>query len=169
MKDPAKTATLLRCANALVAALLMMAFLAHALLSSSAGASPGMASLLMPLMTLAAMAFTHAVISIATSALMLSDTIRPPSARKKRHLAFKWLSGIALLLAGAAHVAHFPAGMPTWIVALVLLMTLTWHSLTGMKSLVRDLGMRRKARIPLKMACCALAIAASLLLAVRHL
>jgi hypothetical protein len=165
MKHPDRTARRFRCINAVVAAVLLVAFLAHAVLTAALGMPPiGAATAIGLLYALAALTGVHVIISLVTSTFMLSDTNRPPSGRKKRHLALKWATGATLLVAGYPHVTHAPLfAACTWLVPMLLLGALAWHGWTGAKSLARDLGMSGSLKTPLRIGLCLVAAAAAAL------
>ena len=85
---------------------------------------------------------------LITSRLMLTDTVRPPSRKKKNHLWLKWASGAALAACAAPHALGWDASA-RWFTLLVLAL-LAWHAYIGCKSLARDLRCaeaRRRLRI----------------------
>lgn len=101
----------------------------------------------------------HMVMSIATSYSMVTDTVRPPSAQKKRHLVLKWVTGGIVVAVAIAHISlvrtqggGIDAGMAAMLTMLVLLAALAVHGYTGVKSLTRDLGINKKWRLPLRIA-----------------
>lgn len=165
MKHPDRTARFFRCINAIVAAVLLVAFLVHAVLTAAIGIPPiGTPSALNLLYALVALTGAHVIVSLVTSTFMLSDTNRPPSVHKKRHLALKWATGTTLLAAGYLHVTHAPLFAPyAWLVPVLLLGALTWHGWTGAKSLARDLDMSESLKTPMRIGLCLVAVVAAAL------
>ena len=96
----------------------------------------------------------HVIGSIATSRQQLGDKERPPSLRKKRHLALKWVTGGALVVAAAIHIVHMRTSggslqdvldTPLGLVSmLALIALLAWHICVGVKSLLKDIGASRR-------------------------
>ena len=107
-----------------------------------------------------------ALISVFTSREQLTDVERPPSARKKRHLALKWATGGLLLAAAAVHVVV----MRTWgaaaaqstatgaVLTIVLATVLAIHLCVGSKSVLKDLGIDRRYMTPFRVVVCAFAV-----------
>jgi hypothetical protein len=155
----------LRCINGIVSAILVCFFLAHAALGS--------ASLLCQIprtfefliwVGVGGIAI-HILLCTVTSKQMLDDKTRPPSAKKKKHLVLKWLSGTLLVLAAVLHIAGFgtsPAsGYHNFFLVVLLFITalLASHIYIGTKSLLKDLNMDRRYKIPVRLAVCVLALA----------
>ena len=118
-----------------------------------------------------ACATAHVILCIITSWEQLTDTVRPPSSRKKRHLALKWATGALLAVVAGLHVARV-AITPAWAVAaliVALATALAAHVCVGSKSLLKDLGIDRRWRPAVRavavVACllCALAAIAAVL------
>ncbi|WP_166079529.1 hypothetical protein [Xiamenia xianingshaonis] len=138
----------LRTLNGIVAAVLVAAFFGHALFGvlrlhgDFAGQGAWLVWIVVGLMG------AHVGLSAATSRSMLADEQRPPSTRKKRHLALKWVSGAALLAVALFHMAFGLVGGAEGfrIVLLAVLVLLAWHCLVGVKSLLKDLGLPKELR-----------------------
>jgi len=156
-------------ANGGLSALLLLGFMAHAalgsLLLSGAVGRPCGPAIWIGVGLIAA----HLLLSGVASRQMLTDAQRPPSARKKRHLLWKWLSGAALALCCLWHVADSAgavAGVEGAFIAraLLLLAAMAVHALFGVKSLLKDLRLPRSGRMALRLGivAAALAIAAPL-------
>ena len=95
----------------------------------------------------------HVVASVCTTGMMLADTERPPSSRKKRHFLLKWATGVLLALVIVWHLltAFSPEFLArTAIVTrapfLLALAALAWHVGIATKSLARDLGISKRSR-----------------------
>ncbi|MGN0060628.1 MAG: hypothetical protein ACI362_09125 [Coriobacteriales bacterium] len=161
MKTDERLARVTRLVNAGVAALLVVAFLGHALFVSAAGVDAASRAPYPLLYCLLALVAVHIALSVATTVLMWNDTVRPPSEKKKRHQVLKWVTGTVVLAVLCVHVVH-PAAAPvvTWTASAVLLAAFVWHGWTGMKSLARDLRVPGKAKVPLRIALVALALIA---------
>lgn len=170
MKTDERLAHVTRLVNAGVAALLVAAFLGHALFASAAGADAASRAPYPLLYCLLALAAVHIGLSVATTLLMWNDSMRPPSEKKKRHQVLKWVTGAVVLAVLCVHVVH-PAVVPavTWTASAVLLAAFVWHGWTGMKSLARDLRVPGKAKVPLRIALVALALIAFLVMVAARL
>ena len=83
----------IRKANALAAALLTAFFLAHALLGAFSRLFLNADAPTIIVWAFIFVAFVHIALCLITSRLMLTDTVRPPSRKKKNHLWLKWASG----------------------------------------------------------------------------
>lgn len=101
----------------------------------------------------------HIVLSIGTMKQMIDDANRPPSEKKKRHQAKKWLTGLAVGVLAVAHAfAYFTT--PAWaIIAILLDIALASHICVSAKSLAKDLRMPSNWRFAIR----ALAIAIGVL------
>lgn len=157
-----------RFVNGVVAALIVAFLFAHSLLGGLEGIFPLTAPPKWILWLGVIVVGIHVVVSIVTSYSQLTDAEFPPSARKKRHLLLKWVSGGALAVVAAAHIvymqtsgAHTVQASPvSAVVALVLIVALAVHSWIGAKSLVTDLGFSKRLMLPFRIVVCALAVAA---------
>ena len=93
-----------RFANGVISAIIAVFFLAHGVL----GGVSFVAELSSPPAWLlwggVALIGVHVVVSVVTSYQQLNDAERPPSARKKRHLALKWATGALLVAFVCVHV-----------------------------------------------------------------
>ncbi len=125
-------------ANALAAALLTAFFLAHALLGAFSRLFLNADAPTIIVWAFIFVAFVHIALCLITSRLMLTDTVRPPSRKKKNHLWLKWASGAALAACAAPHALGWDASA-RWFTLLVLAL-LAWHAYIGCKSLARDLA-----------------------------
>lgn len=134
--------TVLRTANGVVAALLCVIFVAHAILGSVKIANPAFSGRFVWVIWVGVgLVAMHVIMSIGTTVQMWTDKKRPPSDKKKRHQILKWVTGVALLVTAAIHMA---GGMPnaSWPVAILMLLvaaTLGWHMFVASKSLLKDL------------------------------
>lgn len=147
--------------NAVLAIVLVAFFFAHAILG---GASLTLISAEAPVAvvwTFIGVAGIHVILCVATSYFMLTDVVRPPSDKKKRHLWIKWGSGALLAAAGMFHALRDETSSSLFLI--VVLGLLTWHALVGCKSLVRDLRLPRTWKNPLRAAVIALCICAGAL------
>ncbi len=152
-----RIAATLRRFNAVVAACLVIFFFAHAALGAFSEATGYTSNLKWIVWIFAALVIVHMSLSLATSYYMVTDTLRPPSEAKIRHLALKWASGMLLLVLAVLHMLHIAnLGVPLMI---VLLGVIAWHSFVGTKSLTRDLNLSRKLRIPLRICIIVAAVA----------
>lgn len=96
----------------------------------------------------------HVVLCVATSVYQLTDTVRPPSVHKKRHLALKWVTGGLLALVALVHVLCFRVlgesgealTIPAGLVIVAVAAFLSAHICVGSKSLLKDIGLDRSLR-----------------------
>lgn len=154
MRRASTPAEKLRLANALVASAIAVFFLAHSTLGVASLFVEGLvnsASWLVWIMFGAV--GVHVLASVGATALMLTDTERPPSSRKKRHFVLKWATGAVMAATIAVHLFCIlcPGNLlsfPYQIKAsfLLLLAALAWHVGIATKSLARDLGIGKRTR-----------------------
>ena len=104
----------------------------------------------------------HIVASIVTSREQLGDTERPPSGRKKRHLALKWATGALLGAAAAVHIILPKSSELATVCIVALCVVLAVHLCVGSKSLLRDLGLSARLKIAFRIIVCAIAAAAAI-------
>ena len=160
-----------RFANGVVAAFVAAFFLVHSLLGGLAGIAPLGDPATWIVWVGAGIVLVHVAASIATSYGQLTDAEFPPSARKKRHLVLKWVTGGALAIVAAVHIACMQASgahavqasAASAATALVLVAALAVHSWIGAKSLVVDLGLGKALIVPFRVVVCLLAVVAGCL------
>ena len=152
----------MRKTNAIVAAIITAFFLAHASFGATALHVDIPSSLAWTVWIGAALACIHVVLCIATSKSMLTDTKRPPSQKKKRHLALKWVTGALLLVVATPHAAEFFGSDRTPLLAILLLCAVAAHSCVGAKSLLKDLGLPRAWRPAFRAIVCIIATLAGI-------
>lgn len=140
-----------RFVNGVVSAAIVVFFLVHATLGSLSGLFGVRSPLAVFVWVGIGLVGVHVVACVVTSREQLNDMERPPSARKKRHLALKWATGGLLALAVVAHIVS----MRVWGVAsvqtswagvaltAVLAIALAVHVCVGAKSLLKDLNIDR--------------------------
>lgn len=154
MKRAYTPAEKLRLFNALVASVVAVFFLVHSGLGTASFSIDGLVNS-MPWLVWGMLGAVgvHVVASVAATVLMLTDTERPPSARKKRHFVLKWATGALLALVIGVHLVCviFPEGIgldasQLKVPFLLLLAALAWHVGVATKSLARDLGIGKKMR-----------------------
>ena len=122
----------LRTANGIASAAIVLLFLFHGL--AHATGAPSLATIAW---VGVAIVFIHVLMCVGTSTQMLTDQARPPSMRKKLHLALKWVSGIVLGVVALAHALGL-ADATTWFLAALTLL-IAWHTWVGSRSLLKDL------------------------------
>ncbi|MDO5117535.1 MAG: hypothetical protein Q4D34_03520 [Eggerthellaceae bacterium] len=158
LEDERRPHTRARVVNAVAACFIMLLFLVHACLGTLKLYWPDMPSSLEFIVWFGvAVIVFHVIASIVTTYEMWTDTVRPPSDRKKRHQVLKWVTGVLLACSIVVHqlcVAQLlpPAAvdtltLPALIVTAILL---CWHLFVGAKSLTRDLNLRGALRTPLR-------------------
>ena len=154
MRRANTSAEKLRLLNALVASAIAVFFLAHSMLGVASLFVEGLVNSVPWLVWIMFGAVgVHVLASVGTTALMLADTARPPSSRKKRHFVLKWATGAVLAAAIAVHLFCIlcPGSLPvfphlTRVSFLLLLAALAWHVGIATKSLARDLGIGKRTR-----------------------
>lgn len=152
-----RTATTIRRINAAIAACLVIFFFVHAALGALSEITGHTSNLKWIVWIFAALVVVHMSLTLATSYYMVTDTVRPPSKAKIRHLALKWASGMLLLVLAFMHMLRIAdLGIPLMI---TLLGVIAWHSFIGAKSLTRDLNLPRTIRTPLRVCVIAVAVA----------
>ena len=154
MRRAVTPAEKLRLLNALVASAIAVFFLAHSALGTASLFVEGLVNSVPWLVwAMFGAAAVHMLASVSTTALMLTDTERPPSSRKKRHFVLKWATGSVLAATIAVHLfcVLCPGSLPvfphqTKVSFLLLLAALAWHVGIATKSLARDLGIGKRTR-----------------------
>lgn len=145
--------------NGVVSAVIVVIFLAHAVMGGFSSLT-GYTSPLSALVWLGvALIVVHVVASIVTSREQLNDTERPPSPRKKRHLALKWATGIVLAALAAAHVLMPNDSYLATALIVVLAVALAVHLCVGSKSLLKDIGLNARYKLAFRIVVCAVAFA----------
>lgn len=158
-----------RFVNGVIAALITVAFIAHGILGSLSSLFGLPSSLAWLVWGAVVLAGAHVVASVVTSREQLNDVERPPSARKKRHLALKWATGIALALAAAAHILlPQSSALATWAIV-VLCIALAAHVCVGSKSLLKDLNIDRSYKTVFRVVVCAIFAACAIAIIVGSL
>ena len=145
-----------RFANGVVSAALTIFFLAHGILGAAALVFGFFGSFAWVVWVGVPLIAVHVVFSIVTSRNQLNDKTRPPSARKKRHLALKWATGMLLAACATAHVICKDA-VSGRIAIIALTVTLTVHLCVGAKSLLKDLDIDRKFKMAFRLVVCVFA------------
>ncbi len=145
-----------RHANGFVSAAVVVFFFAHGVLGCTALLFGFFGSLAWLVWAGVALIALHVVLSVATSYEQLTDAQRPPSPRKKRHLALKWVTGIVLAVCIAAHIA-LKGAVPARVALVALAVALAVHICVGSKSLLTDLNLDRRNQTLLKVVACGFA------------
>lgn len=137
--------------NGAVAGVLCLFFLVHGVLGILWTSAAVTMELAFVIWAFFIVALVHGLLSIVTSRQMVHDAERPPSRRKKRHLALKWVTGVALLLVACIH-ALLPESTIFWPYASILVTcALAVHMYVGGKSLASDLGLPHGMRIAFRL------------------
>ena len=159
-----------RLINGFVSAFIVAFFFAHGTLGSAL-LTVGIRSSFAYLVWFGvALVFVHVAMSVVTSYQQLTDKVDPPSIRKKRHLALKWITGVVLLAFICIHVGCLrmfglasTQSMATGALVIILLaITLAAHVCVGAKSLLKDIGASRRYRTLVRIVACAFAVLFSL-------
>ena len=156
----------------LALALLLVVHVAHNLGALNSGAGIGVLQVFFPALAWGCviLSFLHIGLSAGTSVKMLNDTERPPSARKKRHLVLKWVTGLALALTTGLHIGHVMGFVAPgnaaffWGSLFATLVCLGIHIYTGTRSLLKDIGLPTtwKTAVRIVVIACVLAACAAL-------
>lgn len=144
----------LRKANAALTLVLLVFFYAHALLGVFAEEPVGSVAVVL-IWLFVMVALVHIMLCVMTSKAMLKDEVRPPSRKKKEHLALKWASGIVLLAAAAIHCQALNGADALF--ASLLVAILAWHGWIGARSVVRDLGIPKRFVLCFRVVLCVVA------------
>lgn len=137
--------------NGAVAGVLCLFFLVHGVLGILWTSAAVTMELAFVIWAFFIVALVHGLLSIVTSRQMVHDAERPPSRRKKRHLALKWMTGVALLLVACIH-ALLPESTIFWPYASILVTcAFAVHMYVGGKSLASDLGLPHGMRIAFRL------------------
>jgi len=142
----------IRFVNGVISAVIVVFFLGHAALGDAwmFGLVPAtMSSLIWAGIALIAL---HVLVSVITSIDQISDPEYPASDRKKRHLAIKWATGIAISLVAFLHIDNGRSfdlvggfsPLANTVVLVVLAIALAVHACVGAKSLLTDLDIDRR-------------------------
>lgn len=138
--------------NAFVAMLLTIFFITHELLGMLWSYSAVGKTLAFLVWAGAFMALVHVLFCVATSRSMLNDTKRPPSIKKKRHLLLKWATGSAVLVTASFHALQTEMPLLLFFAGMFTAAFLAVHVCTGAKSMLKDLRLSAKMRMPFKAA-----------------
>ena len=145
--------------NGAVSAVITVFFLVHAAL----GSLSVMMGFISPLAGLVwvgvVLIIVHIVASIITSWEQLGDIEYPPSPRKKRHLALKWVTGGLLAAAAIAHIVVPGSVAASTAVIVAVCIVLAVHLCVGSKSLLKDLGLDTQGKTAFRIVVCAFAAA----------
>ena len=156
-----------RFANGVASACIVVVFLVHAALGT-ASVLTGLTSPFGWLVWVGVgLIVAHVGLCAVTSVQQLTDAQRPPSARKKRHLALKWATGVALALVAGLHVMGVPlqglGAISPRIASIglltILLAALAFHVCVGAKSLLKDIDVDRRYKMAFRVVVCVVAAA----------
>lgn len=140
--------------NGLISAFIIAFFVAHGALGCALLAFGFNDALSVAVWAGVGIVGVHVVLCVATSVYQLTDTVRPPSVHKKRHLALKWATGVALAVGALVHVLCFRVfgesgealTVPAALVIVAVAAFLSAHVCVGSKSLLKDMGLDRSLR-----------------------
>ena len=159
-----------RLVNGIVCAVLLVFFLVHAVLGGASAAFDIPRNLKFLVWAGVVLVCAHVALCVVTSHQMMTDAERPPSDKKKKHLALKWVTGVILLALALVHIVALNVvgegvvQLTGALLALALLVVLAVHLWAGTKSLLKDLSIDRKYRNPLRAVIVAIAVVAGALL-----
>ena len=172
----------LRFVNAVVASCILCFFFIHACLGTGIILYPALPTNLIGLIWLGlAGIVVHIALSARTTYEMFTDTIRPPSPEKRRHMILKWCTGAVLLLAVFIHLPldiksliglNFGVdivnyGPLSFCLLLLMVAALLWHLFVAAKSLFRDLGHKGARKTPFRVVVFALGLVLCAVLATQ--
>lgn len=150
-----------RIVNGFVSAVIVVLFLAHSALGGVAVLTGFTSPFSVLVWAGVALIAAHVVVSIVTSFEQLNDAERPPSARKKRHLALKWATGALLTAVAIAHVVLPKSAVMSTVVVIALAAALAVHLCVGSKSLLKDLGVDRRYKMAFRVVVCVICACAA--------
>lgn len=146
--------------NGVVAAIITALFLAHAAMGSLSALTGFQSPLSIIVWLGVVLVVVHVIASVVTSYEQLSDAERPPSSRKKRHLALKWVTGGLLGVVAVAHIVFPKSTMAATALVVVLAIVLAVHLCVGGKSLLKDIGLDVRYKMAYRVVVCVIAGAA---------
>lgn len=150
--------------NAVLAAAIAVFFFGHAIMGGLSKGAPGLIDHAAPealIWGFAVVAALHIVASVATTYFMFTDTVRPPSTKKRVHQWLKWATGALLAVVALGHALCPDGDLAPFLLA--TLAVLLWHTYVGCKSIVRDLRLPRPFKLGLRIASIAVACIVALL------
>ena len=148
-----------RFVNGVISAVIVVFFLVHGVLGSASILTGYIGPLAWLVWCGVAIVAVHVVVSVVTSYQQLTDAEFPPSARKKRHLALKWATGILLAVAAAVHIV-LPKSAATAAFAIIAVSAfLAVHLCVGSKSLLTDLSVDKRFKTAFRVVVCVFAAA----------
>ena len=156
-----------RFVNGILAIVIVVFFAVHGALGAASGFFELPNSFAWLVWVGIAIVCAHVIASVITSRQQLNDAQHPPSTRKRRHLALKWVTGIALAAAVAAHIVTMRttgetligAGIGGMLVIIVLVALLAAHTCIGIRSLLKDVGADRGWKTAVRVVVCTVAAA----------
>lgn len=159
-----------RFANGVVSAIIVVFFIVHAFVGSFVTIA-GVVVSAWAVWVGVVLIGVHVALSIVTSKQQLTDVERPPSPRKKRHLALKWVTGGALAAIACAHIVmmrvwgpwFLPSRIVGALVIVALAVALAVHMCVGSRSLLKDLEIDRRFKTAFRVVVCACAAIVSVM------
>ena len=156
-----------RYVNGILAIVIVAFFAVHGALGAASGFFPLTRTFAWLVWVGIAIVCVHIVASIVTSRQQLTDREHPPSTRKKRHLALKWVTGVVLAAAVIAHIVVMRttgetltgAGIGGLVGLIALIALLAAHTCIGVRSLLKDIGADRERKTAARIAVCTVAAA----------
>ena len=146
-----------RSVNGVIAALITIIFLVHGAMGSLSAVFGFSGALAWVVWGAVILACVHVAMSLITSVQQLNDAERPPSARKKAHLALKWVTGGLLAIIAIAHIVLPKSAVAAAYVIIGVSVVLAAHLCVCAKSLLSDLGIDRRWKWPFRVLVCVLA------------
>ena len=153
-----------RIANGIIAALITVIFLVHGIMGSLWATLGFSSSLSWVVWGALIVVGLHVVMSVVTSSQQLNDAERPPSRRKKAHLALKWVTGGLLAVVALVHIVLPKSLDASAFVIVAVSIALAAHLCTCAKSLLSDLAIDRRWKWPFRVFVCLCALLFSLVM-----
>lgn len=153
-----------RVINGVIAALITIIFLVHGTMGSLSAVFGFENSFPWVVWIAVVIACIHAAVSLLTSAQQLNDVERPPSRRKKVHLALKWVTGCLLAVIALVHIVLPKSMAASAYVIVAVSVVLAAHLCTCAKSLLADLSIDRRWKWPFRVLVCLFALFFSLVM-----
>lgn len=153
-----------RTINGVIAAVMTVVFLGHGIMGSLHNVF-GLTSPFSWVVWIAVVLVgIHVAMSLLTSSQQLGDAERPPSRRKKAHLALKWATGGLLAVIAVVHIVLPKSLEASAYVIVAVSVALAAHLCVCAKSLLSDLGFDKRWKWPFRVIVCLFALLFSLVM-----
>lgn len=153
-----------RIVNSVIAALITIIFLVHGTMGSLSSVLGFSSPFSWVVWIAVVIACVHVAVSLLTSSQQLNDAERPPSKRKKAHLALKWVTGSLLAVAAFAHITLPKSMVASAYIIVGVSIVLAVHLCVCAKSLLVDIGFDKRWKWPFRAFVCLFALFFSLMM-----